>query len=128
MKHLLIAFLLAVVSPAQAAGFDTQKSSNGGVTIAVTPQNLSSDARTWDFKIVLDTHSADLNDDLVKSAVLIAPDAKHVPVEWDGAAPGSHHREGVLRFQPIKPTPPAVELQIQRPAESAPRIFRWNFK
>ena len=129
LNNLLIAFAFAAVSPAFAAGLDTQKNSHRGVTVAVTPQNLSGGAKTWDFKIVLDTHSADLNDDPMKSAVLLdGAGGKRAPLAWDGAPPGGHHREGVLRFQPITPAPPAVELQLQRPGESAPRVFRWDLK
>jgi len=38
-------------------GAATQSSSARGVTVKVTPQNLASDAKTWDFAIVLDTGS-----------------------------------------------------------------------
>lgn len=127
LKHLLAAFLLAAASPAQAAGLDTQKSADRGVTVVVTPQNLSGDARTWDFKIVLDTHSADLNDDLAKSAILLdGAGGQHAPLAWDGAPPGGHHREGVLRFKPMTPQPQSVELRITRPGEPKPRSFRWQ--
>jgi len=129
LNTLLIAFAFAAVFPVLAAELGTQKSSDRGVTVAVTPQNLTRDATSWDFKFVLDTHSADLNDDLAKSTALIDGfGRRHAPIAWDGAAPGGHHREGVLRFQPITPAPPAVELQIQRAGESAPRVFRWNLK
>ena len=95
----------------------------------VTPKVLAPDAPTWEFAVVLDTHSQDLADDLTKSAAIVAPGgARYSPVAWDGAPPGGHHREGVLRFQPVTPAPPAVELQIQRPGESAPRVFRWDLK
>jgi hypothetical protein len=99
------------------------------VTVEVTPQNLSAGAKSWDFKIVLDTHSADLSDDLVKTAVLLdGTGGKHAPVAWDGAAPGGHHREGVLRFKPLAPQPQAIELRISRPSEPTPRSFRWQLK
>jgi len=35
---------------------------------------------------------------------------------------------GVLNFAPINPQPVAIELQIQRPGEPAPRRFRWLLK
>ena len=129
LNNLLIAFLLAAVSPAQAAELDTQKSSDRGVTVAVTPQNLSGDARSWDFKIVLDTHSADLNDDLVKSSFLLdGAGGRLAPAAWDGAPPGGHHREGLLRFKPISPRPQSIELRITRAGEDAPRSFRWQLE
>ena len=131
LKRATLAFLLtaAVVLPTAAAELGAQKSSDRGVTVAVTPQDLSGDARTWDFKIVLDTHSADLSDDLVKSAVLLdGTGARHVPIGWEGAAPGGHHREGVLRFKPVTPQPVAIELRIARPGEASARSFRWQLR
>lgn len=123
----LLAVLLA--AGALAAELRAQRSSTGGVTVEVTPQNLSAGAKSWDFKIVLDTHSADLSDDLVKTAVLLdGTGGKYAPVAWDGAAPGGHHREGVLRFKPLAPQPQAIELRISRPSEPTPRSFRWQLK
>lgn len=129
-KQLMLAVLLvAAAFAATAAELATQKNSDRGVTVAVTPQNVSGDATTWDFKIVLDTHSQTLSDDLSKSSVLFdGAGTRHAPVAWDGAAPGGHHREGVLRFKPILPRPPAIELQITRTGEAAPRSFRWQLE
>ena len=112
-----------------AAELGIQRSSTGGVTVAVTPQNLAASARSWDFKVALDTHSQDLNDDLVRSAALLDDKgSRHPPVKWEGAGPGGHHREGTLTFKAISPLPAAIELQIQRPGESSPRSFRWQLK
>lgn len=131
LKSVLVAFVFAAAAalPAAAAELGVQKSTDRSVTVAVTPQNLADGAGSWDFKIVLDTHSADLGDDLTKSAILVDGDGRrYTPVAWDGAGPGGHHREGVLRFKPISPRPQSVELQIARIGESAPRTFRWQLK
>ena len=127
LKPLFIAFVVAVISLAPVAGAEwgTQKNSQSGVTVDVTPVDLSAGAKTWDFKVVLDTHSQDLNDDLTKTAVLRDPSNAYLPVAWEGAGPGAHHREGVLRFAPIVPRPASVELRIQRVGETMPRVFRW---
>lgn len=120
---------ITLVLPAAAAELGAQKSTNRGVTVTVTPQNLSRGAKTWDFKVVLDTHSTELSDNLVKTTVLLdGTGGRYTPVAWDGAAPGGHHREGVLRFKPLAAQPQAIELQIMRPGESAPRLFRWQLK
>jgi hypothetical protein len=131
LKHLIATCLLAaaVAIPATAADLGTRKSSDRGVTIAVTPQDISGAAKTWNFKIVLDTHSQDLSDDLTKSAVLLdGTGAQLAPVGWDGAAPGGHHREGILRFKPVIPRPVAIELRITRSGEANPRSFRWQLE
>jgi hypothetical protein len=120
---------LAASSEAANLNLPAHTSSARGVTVKVTPQNVAGDAIMWDFAIVLDTHSADLNDDLVKSSLLLdSAGGRFAPVAWDGAPPGGHHREGVLRFKPISPRPQSIELQITRAGEDAPRSFRWQLK
>jgi hypothetical protein len=131
LKQAILMCLLAAAAafPVAAAELATQKSSDGGVTVSVTPQNLGASAKSWDFKIVLDTHSQDLSDDLVKSAVLLdGTGVQLAPVGWDGAAPGGHHREGILRFKPVTPQPVAIELRITRSGETSPRSFRWRLQ
>lgn len=123
----LLAVLLA--AGALAAELRAQRSSAGGVTVEVTPQDLAASAKSWDFKVVLDTHSGELNDDLVKTTTLLdGKGGRHAPVRWEGAGPGGHHRDGTLKFNPISPAPSAIELQIQRPGEPKPRSFRWQLK
>ena len=112
-----------------ASHLAARTSSARAVTVKVTPQNVASEAKTWEFAIVLDTHSAELNDDLVKSSLLLdSAGGRFTPVAWDGAPPGGHHREGVLRFKPVSPQPQSIELQIMRTGEDAPRSFRWQLK
>jgi len=112
-----------------ASDLAARTSSARGVTVKVTPKKVASDPRTWDFAVVLDTHSSDLSDDLVKSSVLLdGAGGRHAPVAWEGALPGGHHREGVLRFKPVSPQPQSIELQITRTGEDAPRSFRWELR
>lgn len=123
---LVAATLLAFNAAAQLAA---QKNTAGGVTIAVTPAKLVAGAKTWDFSIVLDTHTQDLSDDLAGSAVLVDDRGNEFKaLAWDGAAPGGHHRSGVLKFNAIEPRPQALELRISRPGEAKPRTFRWRLE
>src|SRR5262245_61589616 len=123
-KLLLILIGLVTAIAASAAELETIKSAASGVTISVTPQMKPSTA--VDFKIVIDTHSQELSDDFLKSVVLIDGAGKrHAPIAWDGAGPGGHHREGVLRFAPLSATS-SLELQITRAKEQSPRAFRWQ--
>ena len=129
LKVFLVACVLAAAAalPAAAAELGTQKNTDRGVTVEATPQNPAADGKSWNFKIVFDTHSQELSDDVLKSAILLdGTGGRYVPVAWEGAGPGGHHREGVLRFQPLSSSPKQIELQIRRPGESAPRSFRWQ--
>ena len=128
--RMITALLLGIAIAGGAfAQLETRTSASQGVTVKATPKTLTAGAPVWEFIVVLETHSAELSDDLTKTAALLGPDGKRIaPVAWEGAAAGGHHREGVLRFEPIIPAPATVELQIQRPGESAPRAFRWELK
>jgi hypothetical protein len=103
-----------------------QSSSVSGVTLKVTPRGLK--ASTWEFDLTFDTHSQDLKDDLLRSAVLVAGGAQAAPLAWEGDSPGGHHRKGVLRFAAPTPRPAMIELHVSRPGESKPRIYRWRLQ
>jgi hypothetical protein len=128
LSSLLFAGLLLLnLQPAAAAELGARSSSAAGVTVKVTPKDVSAQAAVWTFAVVLDTHSQDLRDDLAKSAALVdARGGRHAPLAWEGAAPGGHHREGVLRFKGLGAQADELELQIQRAGEQAPRVFRWK--
>jgi hypothetical protein len=111
-----------------SAAVAPQSSTDRGVTVKVTPKSIGSAAGPWEFSVVLDTHSADLNDDLTQNATLLTDDGRTLkPLSWNGAAPGGHHREGVLSFEVPAPVPREIELRITRPGEAAARSFRWQF-
>lgn len=115
-------------SEAKKAGLAPQTSKAHGVTITVTPLSLSNEAKAWDFEITLESHTQELNDDLIGSSVLIGDGMQAAPLGWEGTPPGGHHRKGLLRYKPISPAPRSLELQIQRPGEPIPRSFRWRLK
>ena len=130
MRYRILFFAAGVLFALNAAAqLATQKDSANGVTVAVTPASLGKEAKTWDFAIVFDTHSQDLSDDVAKSAVMLDDKGNEFKaVAWEGAAPGGHHRAGVLKFNAVSPRPQAVELRINRPSEEKARIFRWELK
>ncbi|MGE5240565.1 MAG: hypothetical protein ACM3NI_02870, partial [Bacteroidota bacterium] len=98
----------------------------GGVNVTVMPRNLAAGASSWDFEVVLETHTQPLDQNLTKTAVLIDAQGKpHGPLAWDGTPPGGHHRRGVLRFPPLAGNPAAVELRIQG-VGGVDRTFRWQ--
>lgn len=128
--QVLLACATAVVSPvlgAAPAPLPPVTTSEAAVTVKVTPRTL--EGALWEFDVVFDTHSQELKDDLLKTAVLVAPDGSETaPLEWKGAAPGGHHRAGVLRFRAIDPAPATVVLRMARPGEPKPRIFQWKMR
>ena len=102
----------------------TQSSVARGVTLKITPKGFS--GPEWTFAVVLDTHSEDLKDDLLQTAVLVIDGREIRPIEWQGPGAGGHHREGILRFPAAGEKPDAVELRVQRAGEAVPRVFRWE--
>ncbi len=114
---------METASPSWETQVDTQSS----ITVSVTPTELGKDAEMWRFKIVFDTHSGDLNDDLL-SVVALIDDKGNVyqPTDWEGPGPGGHHREGVLSFKSIRPATTFVELKIANAGDVLERSFKWN--
>jgi hypothetical protein len=126
----VIGFILGLaVAAAAGAQLIEQKSTEGGVTVLVTPQAISAGAKTWNFNVVLDTHTQDLADDFAKTTVLVDErGAEYRPVVWEGPGPGSHHRSGVLKFAAGKRLPQSLEMRMSRPGEAKPRSFRWQLR
>ncbi|MEB2353133.1 MAG: hypothetical protein OZ924_17200 [Burkholderiaceae bacterium] len=105
----------------------TRSNSQDGVTVKVTPVPQVPGTATWGFKIVLDTHSQELVDDLTRTTTLVTDDGRSLkPTAWSGSGPGGHHREGVLSFAAPEPLPGAFELRVSRAGESKTRVFRWT--
>ena len=119
---------IIAASNAAELGYAPQISNEREIKVTATPQKILGEARTWDFEVVMETHTKALNDDLAKSAVLIADGKQYLPLGWEGAPPGGHHRKGVLRFKAIAPPPASVELQIRLASDPSPRSFKWLLK
>ncbi|MBI5438109.1 MAG: hypothetical protein HY936_04050, partial [Nitrosomonadales bacterium] len=116
------------VSDAAESAYAPQASNEREIKVTATLQKIPNEAKTWDFEVVLETHTKALNDDLAKSSVLVADGKQYLPLGWDGAPPGGHHRKGVLRFKAIAPQPASVELQIRLAVDQSPRNFKWLLK
>ncbi len=127
LSVLITAIGFATSAAHAAPNLPTRSSAQAGVWVSATPHELA--GATWDFDISLNTHSVPLQDDLEKSAALVADDGKtFAPLKWQGDPPGGHHRKGMLQFKPITPLPASIELRITRASEAKPRVFQWTLK
>lgn len=122
--------MVGFIASSNAAEFRyaPQVSNEREIKFTATLQNIPNDAKTWDFEVTMETHTKALNDDLVKTSVLIVDGKQYLPLSWEGSPPGGHHRKGILRFKAISQQPAAVELQVRLPAEPSPRNFKWLLK
>jgi hypothetical protein len=117
--------------PADApqAQWETKTDDQPPVTIKVTPVELGQNAEIWKFTLVLDTHSGSLDQDPIQIAVLTDDKGNtYRPSAWEGPGPGGHHREGILVFNPIDPSPEYVELKIKNIDGVSERVFKWSLE
>ncbi|MEK7219169.1 MAG: hypothetical protein AAB687_00650 [Patescibacteria group bacterium] len=104
---------------------ESKTDEQASVTVIVTPSDVSSQSKEWKFDVVMDTHSVELDQDMVKVAVLVDDNGKkYKPLRWEGGEAGGHHREGVLIFTPIIPYPQDIKLII-RDITNIQRSFSW---
>lgn len=114
---------------AQTQTWETKTDEQWPVLVKVTPLEPGARAGQWKFNVVFDTHSAELDFDILQAVSLVDDQGRaNSPLAWDGPGPGGHHREGILTFAAINPTPPFVELKIKNIAGIPERALRWNFE
>lgn len=107
-------------------GFATQTIEGGSVAVKVTPLKTQMDA-PLEFEIVMDTHSVDLADDMVKVVVLRdAAGNEYAPLKWEGPAVGGHHRQGTVHFAPLSGKMKTLTLVIRNVAGVPERIYEWE--
>ena len=104
----------------------SQQVAGGGVTVAATL--LKDQGETTGIKLVLDTHSANLDGYKFEAIATLRDDSgKTYPVEAvEQASGGEHHRQAVLRFGKVDPQAKSLELIVKDVAGVKERIFRWN--
>lgn len=109
--------------------WETKVDERQPVTIAVTPLDLGAGAGLWKFEVALDTHSGSLDLDPTMIAELLDGRGNAFkPISWEAPGPGGHHREGILTFRPINPSPAILELKFKNVGGIPERIFRWDLK
>lgn len=105
---------------------ETKSDEQGPVTVKVTPRLAD---KEWRFDVVLDTHSGDLDQDLL-AVVDLADDRGVVykPASWEGPGPGGHHRSGMLIFNTINSNSSFIVIYIKNIGGISERSFRWELK
>lgn len=107
--------------------FEPQTNSEGSVEVEVAPIEISNSSDSWQFRIVLNTHSVELNQDLTKVVTLYDDKGKeYKPSSWEGTPPGGHHREGILTFRSLIPRPSSITLVVKDIDGIPERKFSWN--
>lgn len=124
------ASLSVIIAVSNAAEMKQMSQTNEqrGIKVTAILQDTSSAAKTWNIEVAMETHTQSLGDDLSKAAVLLVDGKLYVPLSWEGAPPGGHHRKGMLRFKAITPQPRQLELQIRLAKDPAPRNFLWRLQ
>ena len=106
-----------------------QTNSEGSVIVKVTPKELTQSSPSWEFEIILDTHSGNLDQDLTKNSVLLDDKGNQfVSVAWEGDPPQGHHRQGLIKFKPISPKPSSIELKLYKIGNVDEKSFKWELK
>ena len=108
--------------PAARASLAERKVVAGEVTVTIQPVRIAQDGA--EFKIVLDTHSVELDLDVAGAARLVVDGTEWRGATWDGAGPGGHHREGTLRFS--AGGPPAGDAVLTISGLDRPTAARWT--
>jgi len=115
-----------VATELQKTVLEAKTDTQGAVTVEVMPIELPQNVSEWKFKIILNTHSLELTQDMTQVVVLVGEQGKeYKPIRWEGAEPGGHHREGILIFKSIIPMPKSIELKILG-IDALVRSFIWS--
>lgn len=106
----------------------SQTATIGIVTYKVTPKNLSRSSISWDFEIVLDTHTGSLDQDLVQRVRLSDDKAReYQATKWEGDPPGGHHREGTIQFKSGSDVK-SITLKINPGKNMEEKSLTWEIK
>lgn len=116
----------AATSVLAASLLEPRKSNEAGIQVVVTPKPFDPTAMTWDFDVVMDTHTKPLGDDLARVSELVVDGRSYASAGWQGDPPGGHHRKGVLKFARPADPPNSVEVRINGIGGPGVRTFKWD--
>ena len=98
------------------------------VTFKVKPEIIPNES--INIFISMDTHSVNLNFNMVEIASLSSADGKLIyPNSWTGSSEGGHHREGYLTFRYYTDNLKELELLVTPPGRKFKEMrFQWELK
>lgn len=103
-----------------------QKKSGGEVDVTITPEVLIV-GQPPRFKLEFNTHSVELDFDVVKTAELSDGSEKiYKEATWEGSPSGGHHRSGTLTFSAPLSQTKSVTLVLRDIAGIPKREFIWQ--
>ncbi len=112
----------------QTISLQTMTNDEGRVTFDVTPIDFSYEEPV-SFEIDINTHTGSLNFDLTEITVLEDDTGnKILPLDWDGSAPGGHHRRGILSFPKLNGQTKSMKLIIKDVYDIPERVFIWDLE
>ena len=112
--------------PNNSQKLETKTDEQASVTVTVTPMDISPQSKEWKFDVVMDTHSVELDQNMIIVATLVADNGEeYKPLRWEGAEAGGHHREGVIIFNQVMPIPKSLKLIISG-IGGVMRVFTWE--
>jgi hypothetical protein len=113
---------------AQAPPGEKQSIPGGGVTVDVT--FLKDRGDTAGFKVVMDTHSVNLDVYQFEEIVRLRDGrgGELAPTAVENPQGSGHHREATVRFAWPEPRPKSLELVVKGVAGVPERLFQWTLE
>ena len=102
-------------------GQKTQETSEAGVTAKISLERKDS---TLEFKVVLDTHTVNLDRYKFAEIVVIRVDGKEYKGKVKSEEGSGHHRSAVIEFENLKTK--EVEVVIKSVAGVKERVFKFQ--
>jgi len=118
--------VLMVNLKADASAYEMKSNSENRVRVDVRPVQLAA-GQPVKFEVRMNTHSADLGQDMVEVCTLIDSNGReYKPTAWQGSPPGGHHRSGVLEFPDLADNSESITLVIRSIDNVPERTFNWR--
>ncbi len=115
-----------IVAASSSAALQTIQQSENSVDIDVTPVDFRLGSPVT-FEIGLNTHAGSLDFEVDEISALKDDKGRlYSALEWEGSAPGGHHRSGKLTFPPLPVGTKSMTLILKNINDVPERVFEWT--